>query len=86
MPDRITDLRLQRGAEHLHRLGPRAIAEVLAEIGRQAGCMDDVLELLGQYRARLTPELLHQVGGDRFPPRAPREVPADLRRGPGRAA
>ncbi len=86
MPDRTTELRLQRGAEHLHRLGPRAIAELLAEIGHQAGCMDDVLEVLGRYRAGLTPELLRLVGGDRFPPRVPREVPADLRRGPGRAA
>jgi hypothetical protein len=86
MPDRTAELRLQRGAEHLHRLGPRAVAELLAEIAHRTGSMDDVLELLAQYRARLTPELLHQVGGDRFPPRAPREVPADLRCGGGRAA
>jgi hypothetical protein len=86
MPDRTTELRLQRGAEHLHRLGPRAIAELLAEIGHRADCLDDVLEVLGRYRAGLTPELLRQVGGDRFPPSVPREVPADLRRSRVRAA
>ncbi len=86
MPDRTAELRLRRGAEHLHRLGPRAIAELLAEIGHQAGCTAEVIELLEQYRHRLTPELLRQVGGDRLPPSVPREVPADLHRSPVRAA
>ena len=29
--------RLHRGAEHLHRLGPRALAELLTELGSRIG-------------------------------------------------
>jgi hypothetical protein len=75
MPDPFTRLQLQRGAEHLHRLGPRATAELLAELGGLIGGMPCILTLLAEYRERLDPELLRQVGGDRFPPRNVREVP-----------
>jgi hypothetical protein len=66
--DPFTGLRLQRGCEHLHRLGPRATAELLAEIDRRIGGMAAILGLLTEYERRLTPEMLHRVGGDRFPP------------------
>lgn len=68
-------LRLERGAEYLHALGARAIAEALAEIARHADCVPFVLDLLDGYRRHLTPELLRTVGGDRFPPRPLHEVP-----------
>ena len=68
-------LRLQRGAEHLHRLGARATAEALAEIAARIGGMPAILGVLEEYRARLTPQMLAATGGDRFPPRALREVP-----------
>ena len=64
-PDRF---RLQRGAEHLHRLGPRAIAEALKEIGDTADCLSGVLELLDAWRAQPTRETIAAVGADRFPP------------------
>ena len=73
--DPFTSLRLQRGAEHLHRLGPRATAELLAEVGARIGGLPCVLGLLANYELRLTPAMLRQVGGDRFPPRQLREVP-----------
>ena len=65
-------LRLARGAEHLHRLGPRAIAEFLAE-----GAGPDLAALLARldrYR-RLHPDAVRLVGGDRFPRRLPLVVP-----------
>jgi hypothetical protein len=73
--DPFTALRLQRGAEHLHRLGPRATAEFLAEIAAQIGGMPAVLGLLVEYERRLSPEALRLVGGDRFPPRPLRVAP-----------
>ena len=69
-------LRLQRGAEHLHRLGARALAELLAQVAREGRDLDGVLDLLDAWRAGLTPELLHAAGGDRFPPRPLRVVAA----------
>jgi hypothetical protein len=71
----FTALRLQRGAEHLHRLGPRATAELLAEVAERIGGMPAVLELLVEYERRLTPGMLQLTGGDRFPTRKLRMVP-----------
>ena len=61
-------LRFQRGAEHLHRLGPRATAEFLAEIVRAHGIERDVAARLDAWRDALTPELVRAAGADRFPP------------------
>jgi hypothetical protein len=68
-------LRLQRGAEHLHRLGARANAEFLAEIGQRIGGMPAIFALLRDYEHRLNPELLRAAGGDRFPPRPLHQAP-----------
>jgi hypothetical protein len=59
---------MRRGSEHLHRLGPRAMAEFLAEIAAAQGCGAELLARLDDWRARLTPELVRAVGADRFPP------------------
>jgi hypothetical protein len=56
-------LRLQRGAEHLHRLGPRVVGEFLLELADA----QTVLELLDAYRRRITPQMVLAAGGDRFP-------------------
>ena len=53
----------QRQIEHLHRLGPRAVEELIREVA--AG--KDVDTALAAYQ-RLTPGLLKALGGDRFPP------------------
>ena len=74
--DHLTAVRLQRGAEHLHQLGARAIAEAFAEIGNRIGGMPCILSLLTEYENRLSPAILRATGGDRFPPRPLREVPA----------
>jgi hypothetical protein len=64
--DHFTAARLQRGAEHLHKLGPRATAELLAEVGNRIGGIPAIIGLLTEYQ-RLTPEVLRAVGGDKFP-------------------
>ena len=65
--DPLDRLHLQRGAEHLHALGPRATAEFLAEVGHRIGGTPCILGL--------TPRMVRLAGGDRFPPRPLRLVP-----------
>ena len=78
-PMHILDrLRLERGAEHLHRLGARATAEFLAELATAIGGQPAILRLLAEYQDRLSPELLRASGGDCFPSRRLRTVPACL--------
>lgn len=55
-------LRLDRAAERLHALGPRAVAELLAAI-------DAPLSTVERFAA-IDPDMLRAVGGDRFPPAA----------------
>jgi hypothetical protein len=71
----IDRLRLQRGAEHLHNLGPRAQAEFLAELAARIGGMPACLSLLAEYQ-NLTVQKVRTVRADRFPPRALRQVRA----------
>jgi hypothetical protein len=73
--DPLDRLRLQRGVEHLHALGPRATAELLTEIGAQTGEMPAIMQLLAKYE-RLTQEVLRRLGGDGFPPRPLHRVAA----------
>ena len=55
-------LNRQRQIEHVHRLGARAVAELLHEVAAGEN-LDHALESYG----RLTPDLLKALGGDRFP-------------------
>ena len=73
--DPFTAQRLQRGAEHLHQLGPRATAELLLEVAARIGGLPAIVSVLGEFERRLTPEMLRALGGDRFPPRPLRMVP-----------
>ena len=73
--DQFTALRVQRGVEHLHRLGPRATAEFLGDVADQIGGMPAIVALLAEYERRLSPAMLRAAGGDRFPPRRLRAVP-----------
>ena len=76
--DPWTSLRLQRGSVHLVRLGPRALAEYLSELAGQIGGLPAALALLAEYERRLSPDMLHATGGDRFPRLPLRVVPPDL--------
>lgn len=60
--------RFDRGGEHLHRLGPRAVAEFIAELARAHGIEGAVLDRLAAWRAwPVTPAMLRDLGGDRCP-------------------
>jgi len=73
-------MRLDRGAEHLNKLGSRALAEFLVELSATIGGMPATLRLLAEYQNRLDPTLLRAAGGHRMPPRRPCAVPVDLGR------
>ncbi len=73
--DALSHLRFQRGAEHLHDLGPRAIAEYLTEVAAIIGGFPAMLATLEEYQRRLNPDMLRAAGGDRFPPRMLAEAP-----------
>src|SRR4051812_4236975 len=63
----LADLRFEREVEALCRLGPRAVAELLARIGRDYLIRTAIDQLVADSARRLTPELLAALGGDRFP-------------------
>jgi len=73
----LTSLNLQRGAEHLHALGPRVIAEFINQLAREADCQPEALDLLNAYRARITPDMVRHCGADRFAYTGPRVVPME---------
>ena len=73
-PQHLAQARLQRGAEHLHRLGPRAMAEFLAELGSRIGGTPACLLLLNGY-GHLTSGQVRSAGGDCFAPRPLALVP-----------
>ena len=66
--DTLAELRFQRHVEYLHRLGPSAVGELIAEIGEVRSVRSLIDRKLADY-ARLDPEILRALGGDRFPPR-----------------
>jgi len=59
--------RFRRLADHVVGLGPRAVAELLSEIGEAHGIEGDILDRLQRY-ARLDSGMLAVTGGDRFAP------------------
>ena len=69
----VVDLRFRRHVDHLHGLGARATAELLAELGAERGIQTIIDRKLAGYAA-LTSEQLRATGGDRFPPIPIRQV------------
>ncbi len=65
----VASLRFRQQVEHLHRLGPRAIGELLREVADD----DNLGNALAAYQ-RLTPDVLKALDGDRFPPLPVHEV------------
>ena len=63
----VTDLRFQRDVERLHELGPRTLAEFLAELGVKRAITTVIDQQLSRY-ASLDTGTLSALGGDRFPP------------------
>ena len=66
-PLHIRDRRFERDVLHLHRLGPRPVAELLRELADAHGLADDIEALLARY-ARLDPATVQTLDGDCFPP------------------
>ncbi|MGI4942142.1 MAG: hypothetical protein ACRYHQ_16535 [Janthinobacterium lividum] len=69
-------LRLQRGAQHVHDLGPRAVAELVTHVAREGLDLPGALDLMDRWRDGLSMEMLAAARGDRFPPRVLLQVPA----------
>lgn len=66
-PD-IRDRRFERHVAQLHRLGDRAVCELLREIGAATLHMTAIEQAVERY-ARLDPDALRILGGDQFPAR-----------------
>jgi len=60
-------LRRQRQVERLHRLGARPLFELLQQLDRDHDLGGDLDRQLERY-ARLDPDLLREIGADRFAP------------------
>lgn len=65
----VASLRFRQQVEHLYRLGPRAIGELLREVADD----ENLGNALAAYQ-RLTPDVIKALGGDRGPPRPIHEV------------
>ena len=68
-------VRVEAGAEHLHALGARAVAELLIALTARVGGGAALVDLLTEYR-RITPVMVRAAGADRRPRCIPRVVPS----------
>jgi hypothetical protein len=64
----LADFRFARRVVRLHRLGPRALFELLAEIGARHLIRVQVEHIVREYADRLDRDTLRSLGGDRMPP------------------
>ena len=74
--DVVADLRFRRRVERLHRLGPRAVGELLAELAAARSIMTAIDRKLATY-VELDPATIEAAGGDTFWPAPLREVPSN---------
>ena len=65
----VAELKRQRQIENVHRLGVRAVGELLHQVAEG----EDLDRALDGYQ-RLTPDLLKAMGGDQFAPLPIHEV------------
>ena len=72
----VADVRFRRKVERLHRRGPRAILEVLAEIAAGHSNQNVVEQVLDRHLG-VPEQALEAVGGDRLPPVPIRAVTDD---------
>ena len=69
----VADLRFRHQVIHLHKQGPRATAELLAEIGAEFGVQTPIDQKLAAF-AELGPDSLDAAGGDKFWPAPVRDI------------
>lgn len=79
-PSDIRDRRFERNVARLCELGPRAVGELLAELGASSLRMTEIEATLARY-ARLDPVVVRDLDGDRFAPRPTLRVVGGLRHG-----
>ena len=60
----LDQLGLHPDAEHLHRLGPRAVAEAFTEVGCRIGGVPAIFATLAEFK-RFSPKRTPAAGGDR---------------------
>jgi hypothetical protein len=60
------ELRFARAVERLHRLGPRSLYQFLAELSAARMIRVEIEAMVDRYVARLDPDLLHALSGDRY--------------------
>ena len=65
--DAVADLRFRRRVERLHRLGPRAVGELLAELGVERSINTIIDSKLATY-VDLDAAAIEAAGGDSFWP------------------
>jgi hypothetical protein len=70
------DQQFQRQVLRLHKLGARAVCELLREVGVETMHMTTIEQALARY-ADIDPNALPLSGGDRFAPRPLHLVPGD---------
>ena len=63
----VADLRFRRKVQRLHRLGPRVLSELLAELGVERGIGTIIDQKIDVY-AEIDPAALEAASGDRFWP------------------
>ena len=63
--DTLAELRFQRHVEYLHRVGPRALGEFLAEIGATRSCRTEIERRLARY-ANTNPEFCEPLAATVF--------------------
>ena len=63
----LRDERFRRDIAAMHHLGPRALYELLAELGARFTIYTEIEALVARY-ARLDPAALAAAGGDQWPP------------------
>ncbi len=62
----VADMKFHRQVEHLHRLGPRVLGELLTEIGEQRLCRTYLEQRVRRY-AEIDPEHLATLDAEHFP-------------------
>ena len=72
-PQDLADARFARDVERVCGLGPRAVFEMLCEIGRARLCRT-LIEQRVEYYSRLDPHVLRSLGAHQLPPAPLHEV------------
>jgi hypothetical protein len=71
----LADIRFRRAVTQLHALGPRVVAELLAEIAAAYLLRTPIEAMVERYIGRLDPATTRAIGADRFAPLPMRAIP-----------